>query len=170
VGLNLEAYLTLNPSSESLRHATELIDTSHTNPDATRALVVWNPKETSTRGIAVFHAEYRMKRSIALIGVDVRNGSGLAAQSALWNVVMRDTGDGSDTHHVVSFDLAFIIEEIAPRSWATYFASYAAAAGELTSDAPDAAMADVVVLETLCHTGLLPACGSFDNLSPFMLY
>ena len=155
---------------ESLRQATELIDTSHPNPDATRALVVWNPKETSAQGIAVFHAEYRMKRSIALIGVDVRNGGGLAVPSTLLNVAMRDTDDGSGTHNIVSFDLAFIIEEIAPRSWATYFASYAAAAGELNSGMPDAVMADVVVLETLCHTGPLPACGSFDNLLPFMLY
>ena len=111
-----------------------------------------------------------MKRSVALAGVDVRSVDGFTVPSALWNVVMRNADDGSDTYHLVTFDLAFIIQEIAARSWATYFASYASASGELNSDGHGAAMAAVTVLETLCHPGLLPACGSFDNLPPFMLY
>lgn len=154
---------------ESLRRATELIDTSNDDPDATRALVVWNAGETSSAGIAVYHAEYPMRSAASLVGVDVRDGDGLAVPAALRNVTIRNSGEGAGERPIVIFDLVFVIREIPPRSWDTYFASYAQRAREEDKlrESPEA---DVAVLETLCHGGPLPPRGSFDKLSPFVLY
>lgn len=78
---------------------------------------------------------------------------------------------GETERRRIVFDLAFEIRELPARSYATYFVSYAAEAGpELGLRATDVISGSVVVLETLCRAGELPVAGSFDNLSPFMLY
>jgi len=111
-----------------------------------------------------------MRRAISLPGVDVRDASGGLVPSALRSLETRGLVDKDEAYHIVKFDLVFLIEEIAPQSWMTYFASYATAEREPDPRLEGASDAGLIVLESLCRKGPLPASGTFDKLSPFVLY
>ncbi len=153
-----------------LRHQTERIDTRCGRPESTRALVVWNTGDAPVSGIAVFHADYRVRSGFTLPGILVTASDGTVMASSTLNFT-EAVDEGEEDRPRIAFDLAFAIREIPARSWAAYFAAYAAEAGpRLGACDLDAIPRSLAVIETLCRAGELPMAGSFDNLLPFMLY
>lgn len=131
---------------------------------------MWNTSAVSLSGVAAFHADYMVRPGFTLSKISVKTMDGTLTPSSVLNFQgSKDTGE-TERRRIV-FDLAFEIRELPAWSYTTYFASYAAEAEpEVGLRASDVISGSVVVLETLCRAGELPAAGSFDKLSPFMLY
>ena len=145
-----------------MRSQTERIHTLRPNPDASRALVVWNTSAATVSGMVVFHADYTLRAGVPLPKIDVVDAVGNTVPSHVCDY--RELSSGEPGRTRVVFNLRFEVIALSPRSWHTYFASYNVNSRTIPEPAGGRAHLDpatIVVLETLCRAGDLPLSGRF---------
>jgi len=123
------------------------IDTGTTNPDSSRALIVFNTTSEPLSGIAVFHVDMPWRDGRELQGIQV---SHLLSQRVCISSISEPIFSGGR----IMFDLCFEVVDIPALGWDTYIAEYVeTATNKLSTLHPNTV--DLVVHETPRHTGSL---------------
>lgn len=144
-----------------LRQIAERIDTGEADPQASRALVVFNVTERALSGTTVFRANMAWPKSLSLPPILLTDSAGHGVPCAVSEINESPDKKGRADHCHLSFALRFTVQDVPAQGWRTFIASYADASPILPPDLADAETPGLIVIETLPHAGDLPANGTF---------
>ena len=141
-----------------LKAAADRINTGTDNPDASRALVVFNLTGIPLGGVAVFRAAMSWPRGLPLPPVVVADERSIVP-SAIHDMTEGPDAKGRADRRHLAFSLGFAVSDIPANGWRTYIAAYTDASTSILTDFVETP--GLVVVETTRHGGDLPPVGNF---------
>jgi hypothetical protein len=132
------------------------IDTGISDPETSRALIVFNHTDRSLDGAAVFRAEMAWPADTSLPPVVISELGGAAVPSVLTDWHEGPDQKGRAAHRHISFVLRFAVQDVPAQGWRTYIATYSDTLGPVLPETQFENTPGLVVVETLRHEGSLP--------------
>lgn len=139
--------------------AADRVNTGMSNPDTSRALVVFNLTDHALSGTAVFRASMSWPLDTPLPPVLVSPLGAAAVPASIQGMTFGPDAKGRPDRHQLSLSLCFQVSDVPANGWRTYIAAYA--------DVPSPSRLDCIetpglfVVETTRHGGDLPPVGNF---------
>ena len=149
-----------------LTSVADRINTGPTDPNASRALVVFNLTNDPLDGVAVFRADMSWPADTPLPPVVVRDLDGVSVPSSITDRQEAVDKKGRADRRQLAFSLRFAVRDVPPQGWRTYIAAYAHAPVPNLSEVVADETPGLVVVETLRHAGELPPTASWLLLDP----
>ena len=137
----------------------ERINTGTDNSETSRALIVFNLTDKPISGVAAFSASMSWLLGVPLPPGAVTDFDSNPVASAIYDLGLGPDTKGRADRCQLSFNLRFAASDVPAHGWRTYIASYTKTAAEQAELGLGAV--ELVVIETLRHSGDLPPTGTF---------
>jgi hypothetical protein len=143
-------------SLKDLQTIAAQIHTGVSNPETSRALIVFNRTDGFLDGTAVFRAEMSWSADLPLPPVVISELGGAAVSSVLTDWQEEPDPKGRADKRQISFALHFAVHNVPAQGWRTYIAAYSDAIGPVLPESQCDETLGLIVIETLRHEGPLP--------------